>query len=66
MNPFPHYSQFDQMDCGPTCLRMIAGHYGRTYSMDSSKQRSGINREGGSLSGDQQRISGSKLSKIKP
>ncbi len=51
MIAFPHYQQFDQMDCGPTCLRMIARYYGQTYSMDSLRQRSGINREGVSLLG---------------
>ncbi len=51
MNQFPHYRQFDQMDCGPTCLRMIAGYYGRTYSTDTLRQKSGINREGVSLLG---------------
>lgn len=25
---FSHYRQLDAMDCGPTCLRMIAKHYG--------------------------------------
>ncbi|MCG2588212.1 cysteine peptidase family C39 domain-containing protein [Rhodohalobacter sp. WB101] len=39
------------MDCGPTCLRMVAKHYGRRYSMDSLRQKSGINREGVSLLG---------------
>jgi len=39
------------MDCGPTCLRMIAKHHGRHYSMDSLRQKSGINREGVSLLG---------------
>ncbi|WP_270535730.1 cysteine peptidase family C39 domain-containing protein, partial [Phocaeicola massiliensis] len=29
MNTFPHYLQLDAMDCGPTCLRMIARYYGR-------------------------------------
>ena len=24
---FPHYSQLDAMDCGPSCLRMIAQYY---------------------------------------
>ena len=27
----PHYLQLDAMDCGPTCLRMIAKHYVRSY-----------------------------------
>jgi ATP-binding cassette subfamily B protein len=26
---FPFYRQLDPTDCGPTCLRMIASHYGR-------------------------------------
>ena len=29
MKSFPHYQQHDQMDCGPTCLRMIAAFYGK-------------------------------------
>jgi len=51
MKRFPFYRQYDQMDCGPTCLRMIAKHHGRSYSMDSLRQKSGINREGVSLLG---------------
>ncbi|MFO8029773.1 MAG: peptidase domain-containing ABC transporter [Cyclonatronaceae bacterium] len=51
MKKFPYYRQFDQMDCGPTCLRMIAGYYGRSYSTDILRQKSGINREGVSLLG---------------
>jgi len=39
------------MDCGPTCLRMVSKHYGRSYTMDSLRQKSGINREGVSLLG---------------
>lgn len=48
---FPHYKQLDQMDCGPTCLRMIAKHYGRNYSLQRLREISGINREGVSLLG---------------
>jgi len=51
MKKFPFYKQYDQMDCGPTCLRMVSKHYGRPYSMDSLRQKSGINREGVSLLG---------------
>jgi ABC-type bacteriocin/lantibiotic exporter with double-glycine peptidase domain len=51
MKTFPLYRQHDQMDCGPTCLRMIAKHHGRHYSMDTLRQKSGINREGVSLLG---------------
>lgn len=39
------------MDCGPSCLRMIAKHYGRNYSVQSLRERSHITREGVSLLG---------------
>ncbi|TFF37363.1 hypothetical protein E2R66_12880 [Mucilaginibacter psychrotolerans] len=26
-----HYAQPDQMDCGPTCLRTVAKHFGRNW-----------------------------------
>lgn len=39
------------MDCGPTCLRMIAKHYGRTYSLQTLREKSFITREGVSLLG---------------
>ncbi len=51
MKKFPYYKQYDAMDCGPTCLRMVSKHYGRPYSMDTLRQKSGINREGVSLLG---------------
>ena len=35
MNTFPHYLQLDAMDCGPTCLRMIAKYYGKNYSLQT-------------------------------
>ncbi len=39
------------MDCGPTCLRMIAKYHGRNYSLQSLRERSHITREGVSLLG---------------
>jgi ATP-binding cassette subfamily B protein len=39
------------MDCGPTCIRMVAKYYGRTYSLQNLRERSQINREGVSLLG---------------
>lgn len=39
------------MDCGPTCLRIIAKHYGRNYTLQRLREISGINREGVSLLG---------------
>ena len=32
MRSFLHYIQHDQMDCGSTCLRMVAAHYVKRYS----------------------------------
>ena len=48
---FPHYSQHDAMDCGPTCLRMVAAYYGRIYSLENLRNKSLITREGTSLLG---------------
>lgn len=39
------------MDCGPTCLRMIAMHYGKHYNADTLRQRSGFSKRGVSLLG---------------
>ncbi|KAB7727302.1 ATP-binding cassette domain-containing protein [Rudanella paleaurantiibacter] len=48
---FPHFRQLDMMDCGPTCLRMIAKYYGRNFSLDSLREKSRISRAGVSLLG---------------
>ena len=48
---FPFYKQLDQMDCGPTCLRMIAKHFGKSFQLQTLRKISGINREGVSLLG---------------
>ena len=48
---FPIYRQPDSMDCGPTCLRMIAKYYGRTYSLQSLREKAFITREGVSMLG---------------
>ena len=49
--PFPFYRQLNQLDCGPTCLRMIAKYYGKHYNIDRLRQYSGFNKEGVSLLG---------------
>jgi len=48
---FPHFRQLDAMDCGPTCLRMISKFYGKTYSLQSLRDKSYITREGVSMMG---------------
>jgi len=49
--PFPHYIQLDSMDCGPSCLRMIAKHYGRSYNQQNLREKCFITREGVSMLG---------------
>ncbi|SEM61354.1 ATP-binding cassette, subfamily B [Chitinophaga rupis] len=44
-------AQHDQMDCGPACLSMIAGFYGRKYSLKYLRDHSFLTREGVSLAG---------------
>ncbi|MFC1222208.1 peptidase domain-containing ABC transporter [Pedobacter sp. BG31] len=51
MANFIHYRQPDQMDCGPTCLRMIARHYGKRLSLQRLRETSGMSRNGVSLLG---------------
>ncbi|MDL2277478.1 peptidase domain-containing ABC transporter [Parabacteroides sp. OttesenSCG-928-G07] len=51
IRPFPHYKQLDSMDCGPTCLRMIAKHYGKPYSIQYLREKAFITRSGVSMLG---------------
>ncbi len=48
---FPFFPQHDTMDCGAACLRMVAQHYGRHYTLESLRQKCHISREGVSLLG---------------
>ncbi|MBR6805375.1 MAG: peptidase domain-containing ABC transporter, partial [Bacteroidaceae bacterium] len=48
---FQHYIQFDRKDCGPTCLQMIAKHYGKYYSLSTLRDKCFITREGVSMLG---------------
>ena len=48
---FPVYIQFDQMDCGPTCLRMVARHYGRVISREHLQNLTSFNFDGVSIRG---------------
>lgn len=51
MPQFPHFQQHDANDCGPSCLRMIAKHYGRNISMNYLREKSFIGKDGVSLLG---------------
>ena len=43
--------QHDKMDCGPSCLGMIANHYGKDISLSYLRTKCHITKEGVSLLG---------------
>lgn len=49
MKAFPIYLQPDSMDCGPTCLRMIAKYYGRSIAWDKLRNLAETTRLGSNL-----------------
>ncbi|HEU4884907.1 MAG TPA: peptidase domain-containing ABC transporter [Longimicrobium sp.] len=48
---FTAFQQYDAMDCGPTCVRMVAGHYGKRFTQREMRERACIDRGGVSLLG---------------
>lgn len=48
---FSFYKQLNSMDCGPTCLRMVAKYYGKHYNADTLRQKTGFSKAGVSLLG---------------
>ncbi|AFM05065.1 bacteriocin-processing peptidase [Bernardetia litoralis DSM 6794] len=51
MAKFPHIKQRDQMDCGPTCLKMITKYYGKNFSLPFLRENCYIGKQGVSLLG---------------
>lgn len=51
MAPFPFYQQLNAMDCGPTCLRMVAKFYGKSISLNTLRIETQINKDGVNLLG---------------
>lgn len=49
MSKFPNYIQKETKDCGPTCLKIIAKHYGKTLSINQIRKISETTREGSNL-----------------
>lgn len=43
--------QFDQMDCGPSCIRMVASAYGKLYPLSYLRSLAHLTREGVSVAG---------------
>ncbi len=46
---FPFYKQADSKDCGPTCLKIIAKHYGKPINIQTLRSLSETSREGSNL-----------------
>ena len=46
---FPFFYQLERMDCGATCLRMVARYYDRAYSLDFLRELTYMGKEGVSL-----------------
>lgn len=46
---FPVYHQLESMDCGPTCIQMIASYYKKYYTSQKLKQLCNLTRIGISL-----------------
>jgi ATP-binding cassette subfamily B protein len=51
MPEFPFFNQLDSMDCGPSCLGMIAKYYGKTYSLMTLRSKAFITNSGVSMLG---------------
>ena len=46
---FHHIKQPDSMECGATCLRMVARHYGKMYSAEAMRRLCAIGHNGVSM-----------------
>lgn len=49
MKKFPNYLQADNKDCGPTCLKIVSKHYGKTINIQELRDFSETTREGSNL-----------------
>jgi ATP-binding cassette subfamily B protein len=48
---FPHYTELDAIDFGPSCLSMIAQFYGHNFALQTLREKSFKTRMGVSISG---------------
>ena len=46
-----HYKQSDAKDCGPTCLKIVAKHFGKTIAIQELRKLTETTRAGSSLLG---------------
>lgn len=50
-NKYKYFRQLDIMDCAPTCLKMVAAFYGKSYSMEFFRENMYMTRNGVNLNG---------------
>ena len=55
--------QFDQIDCGPACIRMVASAYGKDYPLSYLRTLSHLTREGVSVAGIRDLVWNARVSK---
>lgn len=48
---FPFYKQSESKDCGPTCIKIIAKHYGKNINIQRLRSLAETTREGSSMVG---------------
>ena len=51
LSKFPLYRQYDAMQCGVACLRMVCAHFGRQFSMEELSELCPTTSEGVSMLG---------------
>lgn len=51
MSTVPLYRQLNLMDCGPTCLKMVAKYHGKNFSLNKLRIDSEIGKDGVNLLG---------------
>jgi ATP-binding cassette subfamily B protein len=47
----PFFKQPEAMDCGPTCLKMVVGYYGKTFPLQYFRRICSLTRQGTTLAG---------------
>jgi ATP-binding cassette subfamily B protein len=49
MSKYPFQKQYDKVDCGPSCLKMIGDFYGKNYSLEYFREQCYLSRDGVSI-----------------
>lgn len=51
MKSYPFFRQLDSMDCGPSCLKMVAAYYGKRFELADLREMCYANRNGVTMLG---------------